>query len=420
MLTAGSQPVVCRHTAAANGNSNLALRRLPYIDALRGWAILLVLVCHTVYGQTLIQVLAGDCVSARPLALDRWLVGILSSGNHGVQLFFVVSALSLTLSWYARGVTVSAGIRDYFWRRFCRIAPMYYCGIILYFLLFDLKPHVAPNLVNLFANIALLHGFWPPAFSSVVPGGWSVAVECVFYLSLPFLIRLIRHPRLLWFAAAGTSVAAFVMWKLATHYGAPPLLRYGPSGWPLPIDVWTAAIYFSFPNNVPVFLFGLAAARAILVTSDLGLPQRVAPWEYALAPALFLFMVLVIPFAPLRWVQPHIVFGAAAAVLCAVLHRAPSRILVNGPMAYLGKISFSIYLLHFALLAPAFHVAQTVMAQFSARQPDTIFLAVYTLLVAAFCVPAASLTYMLIESPFMRLRAPWEVQPAQAAVAAVP
>ncbi len=61
--------------------------KYEFIDAARGVAILLVLICHT-------------AVSQQPWPMRRFT----ELGWHGVQLFFVVSSMTLALSWqYRRG-----------------------------------------------------------------------------------------------------------------------------------------------------------------------------------------------------------------------------------------------------------------------------------------------------------------------------
>jgi peptidoglycan/LPS O-acetylase OafA/YrhL len=56
-------------------------------------------------------------------------------GWHGVQLFFMMSCVTLMLSWRsdeARGIALKSA----FWiRRFFRIAPMYYAAAALYFVI---------------------------------------------------------------------------------------------------------------------------------------------------------------------------------------------------------------------------------------------------------------------------------------------
>src|SRR5262249_28116001 len=140
----------------------------------------------------------------------------------GVQLFFVVSALSLTLSWQARQPSNIGDVRDYLLRRFFRVAPMFYFGICLYLALFGWRPReFVPEVIGV-PDVALtavfLHGWWPTALNSVVPGGWSVACEAMFYLMLPGFMLLVRSPGRLTAVTVATLVASRLMLFFSLQY----------------------------------------------------------------------------------------------------------------------------------------------------------------------------------------------------------
>ena len=93
--------------------------KLRFVDALRGFAILGVLVVHC--GQI--------GINEYPSLVQN----IILNGAMGVQLFFVASAFTIFLT-YANLYDKEANPNvNFFIRRFFRIAPMYYLGII-YFL----------------------------------------------------------------------------------------------------------------------------------------------------------------------------------------------------------------------------------------------------------------------------------------------
>ncbi len=58
-----------------------------------------------------------------------WFMG---EGARGVQLFYVASALTLCMSWVARSSHETFPIRNFYIRRFFRIAPMFYLAILSY------------------------------------------------------------------------------------------------------------------------------------------------------------------------------------------------------------------------------------------------------------------------------------------------
>ena len=87
-----------------------------YLDALRGIAALLVLSVH----MSMLSVL----LNGRGFSI----------GAYGVQLFYILSALTLFLSSSKRFSSEERPIFKFFIRRFFRIAPLFYLTVIVAFL----------------------------------------------------------------------------------------------------------------------------------------------------------------------------------------------------------------------------------------------------------------------------------------------
>ncbi|MET3535204.1 peptidoglycan/LPS O-acetylase OafA/YrhL [Chryseobacterium limigenitum] len=108
-------------------------------------------------------------------------------GKMGVQLFFIASAYTLCLSSHYREKEEKHILKFYI-RRYFRIFPIYYLGIIIYFSLnYFFKTTEYYTVKNIFSNIFFIHGLVPSANNTIVPGGWSIGVEMLFYLFFPFL-----------------------------------------------------------------------------------------------------------------------------------------------------------------------------------------------------------------------------------------
>lgn len=77
---------------------------------------------------------------------------------------------------------------------------------------FTLKDGVGPRglepdgigATHIILTTLFAHGFLPSTFSSVVPGGWSIAVEMMFYAVFPILVSYIKS----WRAAAVAALIA--------------------------------------------------------------------------------------------------------------------------------------------------------------------------------------------------------------------
>ena len=112
--------------------------------------------------------------------------------------------------------------------------------------------------------------------------------------------------------------------------------------------------YINSVVQAPVFLAGIAAAV---------LAQRVRlPRPPGLSLALLALAVFGIPFLGLAvraWlVLPHLPFAALAAGVVALAAQHPPRLLASAPMRRLGEVSYSLYLVHFAFLAPCLAAAE--------------------------------------------------------------
>ncbi|MDE2006759.1 MAG: acyltransferase, partial [Rhodospirillales bacterium] len=141
--------------------------RYEYIDSVRGYAVLLVMLAHYVY-------LFADL----PYPLHRLAV----MGWYGVQLFFLASCVTLLMSRdheIARRGTVSTGA--FFLRRIFRIAPAFYVAAAIYFV--ASPPRGGFDAVQALATLGFVNAWHPllaptvPGAWTVVPGSWSISVE---------------------------------------------------------------------------------------------------------------------------------------------------------------------------------------------------------------------------------------------------
>ena len=129
--------------------------RVVWLDALRGWAIVAVISVHS--GQ-----------AAKLNTGIFYLVA--AAGQYGVQLFFVVSAITISFTYEAHirkfGNSRRAAL-SWFVRRVFRIAPLYYFAIAFY-AIERTKSYSLPHdiqMQDIFANIAFVHAWIPSAIS---------------------------------------------------------------------------------------------------------------------------------------------------------------------------------------------------------------------------------------------------------------
>lgn len=361
-----------------------------YIDCIRGYAVLMVMTGHYAY-----------LFPNLPYPVHR----IAVMGWYGVQLFFITSSLTLLLSWdhelRTRGV---ADTRAFFMRRFFRIAPAYYTAGVLYFFVFP--PLGGFDAIQALATASFLNN-WHPALIptvagrwNVVPGGWSISVEFTFYLLFPWFAALVRSLR----AAVLFILATIIVGAIADRIDLTLLAgAYKPAA-------LRDFLFFWFPNEASVFGFG---AVVFLLIRRAAPPRPTDPRLPILFAAIAIAAFFALAFVPLGHFLGDRPFVPASLAVCPPLALfvvamsrlppgLPSGLLVNRFAAAMGKVSFSAYLLHFAVLAGLEHVPRLIFADATGYGAIVAFVLVWP--VAALLVFAiAWCSYSLIERPGMAL-----------------
>lgn len=340
-------------------------RRYPYIDAMRGYAILLVIAVHS-----------SQYFNSLPVAVRT----LADQGARGVQLFFVLSAMTLCMSWQAH----HDGAIPFFIRRIFRIGPMYYLSIPLFLWAHGWGPSIyAPDGIG-WRHIAMAatftHGFMPDTITSVVPGSWSIADEMMFYAIFPLLmlgfsrIRFITSSLIV---VAVTLVCLFIQ-RRADAYVA----QIGDPVWRA---AWASFVYLWFVQQLPCFLFGILVFQWMK-------DGRGTRWPRALVLISLSAMVVVAFFPNLPYAGRlglPIQYGALFAVFALGLAHWQPRALVNPVIGWIGKVSFSAYLVHLGVIStlpvPHENYAEAFLA------------------LTAITLAISSFTYLVIEVPFNRL-----------------
>lgn len=348
-----------------------------FIDALRGLAILAVILVHS--GQ-----------SVAPASV--FLQAVMESGARGVQLFYVASAMTLCMSWQARSSREHGPLRNFFIRRLFRIAPMFYLAIAGYFCLYGLSPrYYAPNGIEwwyLPLTALFLNGFHPETITSVVPGGWSIVVEMTFYVVLPFLIERFRSLRSL--------VALYLVSLVTAAVAARVAYRVFGGAYPAEqIYLVDALASLNFLSQLPVFIAGMLAYR--IVSGHVSWGRGVTLASATLA--VWIGQTLWRSKVPLHdLVSSPIIMGALCALFAVLLARRPTVVLVNPLTEWIGKLSFSMYLIHFAVLDAATALGMGGLGHAGDKGALLHYAAV-----SAVTAVLASFTYRWIERPGVRL-----------------
>lgn len=320
------------------------LPKYDYIDAIRGIAILLVVFSHV---NALV-----------PTSGIFW--SLMGQGARGVQLFYIVSFLALFLSFFYRSNKVEEKYPklNFFIRRFFRIAPMFYIAVIFYSLTYyyfdrvlitETLSHL--NFSVILSNMFFVNGFSPYTINSLVPGGWSIAIETISYLFIPFLYFLYTKAKdkkafiyktFLWIFFVGLFIK-FILIKY-------PLISISTvAGYSL----WDAFLFFFLPSQAFVFILGILAFYKITNKEKESIINK--------KEIIFIIFTLFASLIARKYLAfnllPSFIFYSFFFLYFVVfLERIKDKnniwkkIFINRVTTFFGKISYSMYLLHFAMI----------------------------------------------------------------------
>ena len=257
-------------------------------------------------------------------------------GAFGVSIFFVLSGFLITYLLLEEQQEAPIRIRHFYMRRILRIWPLYY---LILGLGFFVVPHLdffqvpmysrdmedfLPRLLlflGLAANVAFVYLPTVP-FANVL---WSVAVEEQFYLFWPHVVRIKRY--LLWIMIsllsgylvlkfyAGSVDRSFELLVIRTRFSA---MIIGGIG---------AYLVFYQKSVIQFFYHRLVQACLLLLFVGMGMD-----W---------------IPYHSLAWIQDELISLVVCGLILNIATNPRTLIpLENGLFAYLGKLSYGLYVYH--------------------------------------------------------------------------
>ena len=167
--------------------------RFPLLDAIRGGAVLMVLIYHCLFwavGSTHLPYRHGvRDFEAHP---ELTAMAPLTFGWAGVAIFFVVSGFCIHLSFLN-----CERWGYFFWKRFWRIYPPYLAALFLFFVMDSAAGQLRDEAeFQLITHALLVHNFWSETHFGINPSFWSIAVEAQLYVIYPILVFFVAKIRL--------------------------------------------------------------------------------------------------------------------------------------------------------------------------------------------------------------------------------
>jgi peptidoglycan/LPS O-acetylase OafA/YrhL len=323
--------------------------RLACLDGLRGILSLMVVVIHS--GQ----------IIHYPAPVQPWITD-LGDGGLAVDMFFVLSGLVVFNSLLSfRGQIVpsivarAARIYPAYLVALAASLPLVFCGFI-----------PQPFWAHLLAHLTMTHGLFPndelrDIHISILQPAWSLSTEWQFYLLMAG-----------WVAVGG----------LYRRQASAIFMLLGLAG------VWLGRNFSPafLPNEAHLFALGIA-------TSALFVRQDRAPWDGFLLALAACLAVVLLRGAPTKLVVP---LGWVVIVAAQLNIRGTGMVritLESAPLRWLGKVSYSLYLIHFPILllfAEVWNPAgRPLLSHFA-----------WMLTILWICLAASALMQQYVEVPF--------------------
>jgi peptidoglycan/LPS O-acetylase OafA/YrhL len=305
-------------------------------------------------------------------------------GFLGVDVFFVLSGLLITsLLLQEQAAHGRISLANFYARRALRIFPLYYALLALlaiYFVWTPVSPQRSAFLAALPFHAGYLSNWIQP--DSLMAITWSLSTEEQFYLVWPPLLVLLGTRAL-------PALLAFLLLNQAVNFG-----------W---LDGWLRAKGMPYESLdilqatfTPIVLGVLLAFALQGAASKAWLRRVLTP------PTLWLLAIIALALA--NWPgslrgAPRLGLHLVTALLLGGLVLNPGHALVRWlewrPLAYVGTVSYGIYLLH----KPALDLARRLLHPLAVDSPIGLFALGMLLSIAM-----AALSYHYVESPLLRLK----------------
>lgn len=359
----------------------------PHLDGLRGLAALSILAYHGLGGNY------------------RTITGWVEMGaalRSALPLFFFLSAFLLYRPYVAARLEDASRpeLRAFWWRRFLRIVPAYWLALTLIAVTVGLPGVFGPEGWRYYTFTYIYsHG---TVTGGLIPA-WTLCVDMTFYLALPFFALAIDRlwRRLSLRAAIRTELAILTaIWLASTAY------------WFVFVSgahVGLASMEMRETNllaNLNWFTLGMALA--VVSATDAHRPSpltRLLHRRHAGSVCWGAAAITFVILARTYYVTGETTRHLLALVFCAFVfapaalaprQRGPHQVLARRRLAWLGVISYGIYLYH----GPVINELEALGVRLG-----THGLLTYLSLVAvtlAIVIPLGAASYRLLEHPLMR------------------
>jgi peptidoglycan/LPS O-acetylase OafA/YrhL len=310
--------------------------KILFLDGIRGAAVIFVVTQHTGYMHDIFM------------------------GAVGVDAFFVLSSFLLTMIFMKKSIKLMAEdasyrkwaytLADYFSKRFFRVYPLFaLLSIALWLMPFEYKNRYylirKPEDFNLFLTLT----FHPEHRHYLM---WTLPLEISYYFILPaFVLAVLKAGRFWWmpFVPLYVWVVHEGLYTTRDNFYRQPLSMHLPTFVAgslaavvfVKLDAWIKATDFKFRKPHVV---GLRIVEAVLLAAYLSVVFRGLFFNWLGAP---------LPVST-KYIMPFTSVKLSLLIVIEMIQPSTVSLIFEWiVLRYMGKISFSVYLLHvFVLFTP--------------------------------------------------------------------
>ncbi|WP_314243822.1 acyltransferase [Empedobacter tilapiae] len=295
---------------------------------------------------------------------------IIKNGYISVDLFFILSAFVLTLSYNSKFEYLNfSTYKDYFIKRLIRIYPLY---LVVFLISLFYQNNISSSFI--ITHLTLTESLFDTLIGSVNYSVWSLSTEFILYLFFPFILFFIYKIKSKIVDLLLVIISLIFLYKLQcfdTYFISlsKKTIERLPSKNSLEIVIGSSAIIRTFIT----YMLGVMFFKNI----------KKIPNIISVCISIILFLSITLDFNDI------IIYILFFFLIKSLLqNNILSRLMSNKIIYYLGEISYSIYLNHIIVL-----VALTKFNPFKLNENGVIFLLTsitVTLLISIF-------TYEVIE-----------------------
>lgn len=305
---------------------------LQWIDAMKGIAMLLVIMTHAGIGKN----------------WSGLLFMTVRNGRYGAVLFFLISAFLLHKSLYSyfdKNTYSFRSITRWIKKKFLRLIPLFYLAIIfgLCWGCCDwwLGNEKEITFGNVISHLFFIHGFFPRYSNSILGVEWYIGVLAMFICLVPLIFKYVNN--------FSKSIFVFSLSVPIVYHINRFLISLNPFSNKADIRIYNDFVNFNgFFEHLPVLLLGIVLYYVYKHLCEAGTKNKLLSYTLLLC-SIFLIYRLLLGMNPLFFVNTHTMWGLTFSLLVISQMIHQNKLVCNKFFQIMGRYSLPIYLFHFYL-----------------------------------------------------------------------